>query len=87
MQNPMNPMMQAQMPRGPNMNGPQFGSPAVSHLGLPGGLQGSPHVSGGAGQRRRPSTAKVEDEGEGVGKGPKVKASPKAGNKRQKATS
>lgn len=47
---PMNQAMQMQnqMPRGPNMNGPpQFGSPAVAHLGLP-GVQGSPHIGGSA---------------------------------------
>lgn len=41
-----NPQMQ-QNPgqRTPGMNGPQFASPAVAHLGLP-GAQGSPHVGG-----------------------------------------
>ena len=44
----MNTSMPIQTPRGPNMNGPpQFGSPGVPNLGLP-GVQGSPHVSGSA---------------------------------------
>lgn len=43
----MNPAMQAG-PRGPGMGPPsQFASPAMAHLGLPGG-QGSPHLSGSA---------------------------------------
>jgi hypothetical protein len=129
MQGHMNPTLQpGPNARAPSMSGPnQFASPGMAHLNLPGGIQGSPHLSGSAhpspgqsnlsgppgmgpqgqmpqqvasasaspnvsNKRRRPSTVKMEGEdagGEvnGTAPGPaKVKASPRGGGKRQKAT-
>lgn len=91
----MNPaMQQVQTPRAPNMNGPpQFASPAMSHLGLP-GVQGSPHLSGSA----HPSPAQAHLAPPGMGQqgqvqpnmagaqGANAAASPRVSNKRRRAS-
>lgn len=90
---PMNPAMpQAQNPR-PPMNGPpQFASPAMAHLGLP-GAQGSPHLPGSA----QPSPAQSQLAGPpgmvpqgqmqpNVGQATSASASPNVSNKRRRAS-
>ncbi|KAJ5759520.1 Transcriptional activator ptaB [Penicillium odoratum] len=82
----MNPGMQP-MPRGPNMGPPsQFASPAMAHLGLPGG-QGSPHLTGSAhaspaqSQLAGPPGMQVQSSPVGVNNSPNVGA-----NKRRRAS-
>ncbi|KAL2820440.1 LIM-domain binding protein-domain-containing protein [Aspergillus granulosus] len=92
MQNAMNPALQ-QGPnvRAPSIGGPnQFASPAMAHLALPGGVQGSPHLTGSA----HPSPAQSNLAGP-PGMGPQgqmpqnvgsASASPNVSNKRRRAS-
>ncbi|KAJ5720464.1 Transcriptional activator ptaB [Penicillium malachiteum] len=85
-QNPMAAGMQA-MGRNPTMGPPsQFASPAMAHLGLPGG-QGSPHLTGSAhaspaqSQLSGPPGMQVQPSPAGVNNSPNV-----GGNKRRRAS-
>ncbi|KAL3496046.1 LIM-domain binding protein-domain-containing protein [Aspergillus germanicus] len=92
MQNAMNPaLQQGQNARAPSIGGPnQFASPAMAHLALPGGVQGSPHLTGSA----HPSPAQSNLAGppgmvpqgqmqQNVGS---ASASPNVSNKRRRAS-
>ncbi|KAL3462894.1 LIM-domain binding protein-domain-containing protein [Aspergillus heterothallicus] len=90
--NAMNPaLQQGPNARAPSIGGPnQFASPAMAHLALPSGVQGSPHLTGSA----HPSPAQSNLAGP-PGMGPQgqmpqnvgsASASPNVSNKRRRAS-
>ncbi|KAL4968494.1 LIM domain-binding protein [Aspergillus stella-maris] len=90
MQGPMNPGLQ-QPPgaRAPSMGGPnQFASPGMNHLNLPGGVQGSPHLSAhpSPAQSHLAGTPGMGPQGQLPQQVPSASASPNVTNKRRRAS-
>ncbi|KAL4803546.1 LIM-domain binding protein-domain-containing protein [Aspergillus unguis] len=92
MQGPMNPaLQQGPNSRAPSMGGPnQFASPAMGHLNLPIGGQGSPHLSGSAhaspGQSNLAGPHGVGPQGQMQQQVTSASASPNVSNKRRRAS-
>ncbi|KAL2872779.1 LIM domain-binding protein [Aspergillus lucknowensis] len=95
MQGAMNPaLQQGPNARAPSIGGPnQFASPAMAHLALPGGVQGSPHLTGSAhpspAQSNLPGPPGMGPQGQipqGVAQVGSASASPNVSNKRRRAS-
>ncbi|KAL4938942.1 LIM-domain binding protein-domain-containing protein [Aspergillus oleicola] len=92
MQGPMNPaLQQGPNARAPSMGGPnQFASPGMNHLNLPGGVQGSPHLSGSAhpspGQSNLSGPPGMGPQGQMPQQVASASASPNVSNKRRRAS-
>lgn len=92
MQGHMNPALQpGPNARAPSMGGPnQFASPGMAHLNLPGGVQGSPHLSGSAhpspGQSNLAGPPGMGPQGQMSQQVASASASPNVSNKRRRAS-
>lgn len=88
----MNPALQpGPNARAPSMGGPnQFASPGMAHLNLPGGVQGSPHLSGSAhpspGQSNLSGPPGMGPQGQMPQQVASASASPNVSNKRRRAS-
>ncbi|KAL3474983.1 LIM-domain binding protein-domain-containing protein [Aspergillus californicus] len=85
------PLQQGLNGRAPSIGGPnQFASPAMGHLSLPGGIQGSPHLTGSAhpspAQSNLPGPPGMGQQGQMPQQIASASASPSVSNKRRRAS-